>query len=244
MNKAFIIALIASTLHAAELTPVRAPRETELRLQDSHFEIDGWTVIPGTVGPNVMTGYLPVPDDYRGLDLSAGQPNPFAARVRCLGTWTEDVSLEWTLFPLDGEPVKSAAAQFKVPLVCTEGRHAEVDLTDFMEKSLRPGDMFEYRIYPPESGKFVQWRGVFMRYRAEARTGPQGNPGPVGATGAQGPIGLTGPTGPTGPVGPTGPTGKTGATGATGKDGKPGTCPTCPPVKCTKNHKHTKDCGD
>lgn len=243
MNKAFIIALIASALHAAELTPVQAPRETELRLQDSHFEIDGWTVVPGTVGPNVMTGYLPVPDDYRGLDLSAGQPNPFAARVRCLGTWTEDVSLEWTLFPLDGEPMKSSDQQYKVPLVCTEGRHAEADLTDFMEKSLRPGDMFEYRIYPPESGKFVQWRGVFMRYRAEARTGPQGNPGPQGIAGDRGPQGLPG-VGAAGPAGPVGPAGKsvTGPRGPAGPQGPAGVCPVCshkPPCKSGDKH-----CGD
>lgn len=216
-------------VHGAELTPVQAPRETELRLQDSHFEIDGWTVIPGTVGPNVMTGYLPVPDDYRGLDLSAGQPNPFAARVRCLGTWTEDVSLEWTLFPLDGEPVKSANAQYKVPLVCTEGRHAEADLTDFMEKSLKPGDVFEYRLYPPESGKFVQWRGVFMRYKAEARTGPQGNPGLNGKDGRDGKDG----------VGLPGRDGKDGKNGVNGKDGK---CPVCshkPPCRSGD-----RSCGD
>lgn len=231
MNKLFLSAIIAASLHGAELQPVVAARETELRLQDSHWETDKDT--------NVLAAFLPIPDDYRGLDLSPAAPRPFVVRVRCPGTWTDTIAVEWILFPLNGEAIKPDPVQTKVPLTCTQDRHVEADLTDLVPKNLRPGDMVEFKLYPPEPMLFVQWRGVFMRFKADARTGPQGEPGPQGIQGLPGVMGSTGPAGSTGARGAQGPAGPQGVAGKPGKDG---VCPICnhkPPCQ-----KGDRSCGD
>lgn len=78
----------------------------------------------------------------------------------------------------------------------------------------------------------------------EGPRGLQGLAGKDGQQGEQGPSGAQGPAGPIGPVGPKGDKGLKGDKGNTGPQGPAGVCPQCQPQRCTKQHKHTKECDD
>lgn len=230
--------IIAATMQAAELEPVAAFKETELRIELGTISIDGGIAVPGRVGDNVLFSTLKIPPDYLRLP-SANGVKAFYVEVYCPGTWTATIAVEWAhyRFPdgvsISGEPLKSQ--QEKVPLECMEGRKAQADLSPIMHKNLDAGqDSFDLVVYPPEGGYFVQWKSVAMTYEADAEVGPRGEAGLQGIPGARGLQGLPGAAGQIGPRGPVGPAGARGPAGV---------CPVCLP-KCTKNHKHTKDCGD
>lgn len=218
MNKLFLSAIIAASLHGAELQPVGI-KPLETRIERFHVV----TVDEASFADN--------PTAHR-FDVVIPNYEHFKriyARLDCQGAIEYTLLLTWRLDQVGKTPLVSDVIEV-VSLPCTPDQHAELDLTPLVTKSFREGDMLSVDL----SAMFVKFRGVIFEYEIEAAVGepgPRGEVGPAGrdAVGIQGPQGIQGIPGKQGPAGARGPA---------------GVCPVCPPQKCQKSHKHTKDCGD
>lgn len=204
------------TLHGAELTPVQAPRETELRQE--RFAFTGTPVIDEQPAPGIVADVV-IPPDLDRLER-------IYLRVDCQGALEFALKLTWQLDQV-GKP---ALVSDKLDLgiqPCTPDLHSEIDLTPWITKSFRPTDMLQVSL----SAMFVKFRAVVLEFHGAARVGPQGAPG----------IGIKGDKGDKGDQGIPG-VGVKGDKGDTGAAGRPGVCPVCshkPPCRSGD-----RSCGD
>lgn len=218
--------IIAATMQAAELEPVGAFKETELR----HERFHAVAIDPAEGIPAATKRFDVVIPDFERIkriyvQLDCGVALEYAPVLR----WQFDRIGQG---PLPSEPIELPVT------TCTPGFHEALDLTPWVYKSLRPADMLQVDL----SAMFVRFRAVVLEYEIDARVGPQGERGLPGVEGKVGPQGLpgVGVAGPAGPAGARGPAGPVGPMGPKGAKGDPGVCPICKPDCGPKN----KYCGD
>lgn len=171
-----------------------AAQPTELRDEKFQLEREPGGVIADTV----------IPPDFSSLER-------FYVRLDCGQTLEFAVRLEWEFARL-GEPVLDGGP-FDLEQACTPDQHAELDVTPYLHKSLRPGD--DLRIRLRNISMEVEYRAVVMDYEARVAEGIAGAPGRDGVDGKDGRDGVNGVHG------------RDGKDGKNGRDGKDCDCDSC-----------------